>query len=196
MADEPNNPDETLADETVDPAADTVEFTPAEEAEPTAEEKLAGAEDRLLRMQAELQNVLSRTRREVADERKYGALGLARDLLPAIDTIDRALEAADKAGDEADAPGLAQGFKLVREQIVAILAQHSCEPIAADPGVEFDANFHEAILQQPSDDIPAGAITMAVQTGYKLHDRVVRAAQVIVSSGPADFMKGDRGIDW
>ncbi len=189
MPDETDNLDEALADDANDPAAETVEFAPADESdtpEPTAEEKLAEAEDRLLRMQAELQNVLNRTRREVADERKYGALGLARDLLPAIDTIDRALEAADKAGDEADAQGLAAGFKMVREQIVATLAQHGCEPTAAEPGVEFDANFHEAILQQPSDDVPAGAITMAAQTGYKLHDRVVRAAQVIVSSGPAE----------
>lgn len=191
MPEETDNLDEALADEANDPAAETVEFAPEEAAEeappePTAEEKLADAEDRLLRMQAELQNVLNRTRREVADERKYGALGLARDLLPAIDTIDRALGAAEQAGEEADAQGLAAGFKMVREQIVAILAQHGCEPIAADPGVEFDANFHEAILQQPSEEIPAGAITMAAQTGYKLHDRVVRAAQVIVSSGPAE----------
>ena len=191
MAEEPNEIDEALAD---DPAAETVGFDAtvddepvAEAAEPTAEEKLADAEDRLLRMQAELQNVLNRTRREVADERKYGALGVMRDLLPALDNIDRALEAASKAESGAE---LADGFRLVREQIVTILGQHGCEPIAADPGVEFDPTFHEAILQQPSDDVPSGAITMAAQTGFKLHDRVLRAAQVIVSSGPAGGSTG------
>lgn len=179
MSDETNEVDEALAAEAESEAsADT---PTAEQATP--EEQLAAAEDRCLRLQAELQNVLNRTRREVADERKYGALGLARDLLPAIDNIDRALEAATK--DAAEAGGLADGFRMVREQILTVLAQHGCEPIDTSAGAEFDPAFHEAILQQPSDEVPAGAITMAAQTGYKLHDRVVRAAQVIVSSGPA-----------
>lgn len=181
MADETNEEETILFDQTVEDDPST-ENSPS--AEPTPEEKLTEAEDRALRLQAELQNVLNRTRREIADERKYGALGLARDLLPAIDNIDRALEAAAKESGEAG--GLTEGFRLVREQLVAILAQHGCEPIATDQGVEFNPDFHEAILQQPSDDAPAGTILMAAQSGYKLHDRVLRAAQVIVSSGPAE----------
>lgn len=191
MADETQDIDEALAEdageESTDPAAETIEFAPAEE--PTVDEKLADAEDRLLRIQAELQNVMNRTRREVADERKYGAMALTRGLLPAIDTMDRALEVAEKAAAEdasADPQGLTAGFKMVRDQIVSVLAQNGCEVIPADPGVEFDANVHEAILQQPSEEHPTGTVVMSAQTGYKLHDRVVRAAQVIVSSGPAE----------
>ncbi|MEO1496056.1 MAG: nucleotide exchange factor GrpE [Planctomycetota bacterium] len=150
---------------------------------PTVEEELAGEKDRSLRLQAELQNVLARASREVADERKYAALPLLKDLLPAIDTIDRALEAAAKAAGEADAAtGVVEGFRLVREQLVGVLAQHSCE--AVDPtGESFDPNFHEAILQQPSDEHAAGVVTQTAQIGYRLHDRVIRPAQVIVSSG-------------
>lgn len=190
MANETNKEiDEALADETggEDVSAETVAFEAAEEApaEPTVEDQLAEAQDRVLRMQAELQNVLNRTRREVADERKYGALGIARDLLPAIDNIDRALAAAGGTGDDNDPASLSTGIKMVREQLLGVLAQHGCEPIATDPGTEFDPNFHEAILQQPSEEVAAGTILMAAQAGYKLHDRVVRAAQVIVSSGPA-----------
>ncbi len=194
MADDTQDIDEALAEqgdsEGNDPAAETIEFAPAEEAptEPTAEEKLSDAEDRLLRMQAELQNVLNRTRREVSDERKYGALPVVRGLLPAIDTMDRAIEAAEKAvaeSESTDPQGLTEGFKMVRDQILGVLNQNGCEPINADPGVDFDANFHEAILQQPSEEQSAGTVIMSAQTGYKLHDRVVRAAQVIVSSGPA-----------
>ena len=169
-------------DAPVDPA-ETIDFEAADGA-PSAEDQLAAAEDRALRLQAELQNVLNRTRREVAEERKYGPLGVARDLLPAIDNIDRALEAAEKASGDGDAD-LLTGFRMVREQLIGVLGQHGCEAIATDGGVEFDPAFHEAILQQPSEDAPAGVILMATQTGYKLHDRVVRPAQVIVSSGPA-----------
>lgn len=185
MADNPSETDEALTDG--DSAADTIDFasTQGPEAEaPSPGDRLAEAEDRVLRLQAELQNVINRARREVAEERRYGPLGIARDLLPAIDNIDRALQAASSADD--DASGLADGFRMVREQIVAVLAQHGCEPIPTDQGVEFDPSLHEAILQQPSEEVAGGGILMATQTGYKLHDRVVRAAQVIVSSGPAE----------
>lgn len=177
-----------------DPGADTVEFSPegvdaaveggAAEG-PTLEEQLQTAEDRSLRLQAELQNVLNRSRREVEEVRKYGALGIARDLLPAIDNIDRALAAAEVTDDtELEAGSLAGGFRLVREQLIGVLKTHGCEAVETTPGTVFDPAMHEAILQQPSEEIAAGAILMAAQSGYKLHDRVVRAAQVIVSSGP------------
>ncbi|TWT99381.1 heat shock protein GrpE [Botrimarina colliarenosi] len=190
MAENPNDIDDALAAEQAaanDTAAETIDFVSEPEGNETApslEDKLREAEDRNLRMQAELQNVLTRSRREVEETRRYGAMGVARDLIPAIDNIDRALEAANKTGVEETA-GLADGFRMVRDQIVMALAQNGCQPVETTPGTEFDPSLHEAILQQPSDEIPSGAIVMAVQTGYKLHDRVVRAAQVIVSSGPA-----------
>ncbi|MEN0111283.1 MAG: nucleotide exchange factor GrpE [Planctomycetota bacterium] len=187
---EPAGPtDEAFADgegpDSIDLSVGDDEHEPAPE--PTPEDRVAAAEDRALRLQAEMQNVLNRTRREVADQRKYGSLALARDLLSAIDNMDRALEAARAAasGDGDDPLGLVAGMTMVRQQIVDTLAQHGCQPIACDPGVEFDPALHEAILQQPSDEHPAGAIVAAAQPGFVLHDRVVRAAQVIVSSGPA-----------
>lgn len=178
-----------------DPGADTVDFTAggidaaaeggAAEG-PSIEDQLKTAEDRLLRLQAELQNVLNRSRREVEEVRKYGALGIARDLLPAIDNIDRALAAAEVGDDtELEAGSLASGFRLVREQLIGVLKENGCEAINTASGTTFDPSLHEAILQQPSGEVAAGGILMAAQSGYKLHDRVVRAAQVIVSSGPA-----------
>jgi len=141
--------------------------------------ELASANDRLLRMQAEMQNLRNRTSREIADERRYAALPVLRDLLPVVDNIDRAIEAAEKAGEAAN---LLAGFQLVKQQLHTILSRHECEPIAAE-NEPFDPHFHEAILQQPSADVPAGHVLKVTQPGYKLHDRVVRAAQVIVSSG-------------
>lgn len=145
----------------------------------TADE-LAAANDRLLRLHAEMQNLRNRTSREIADERKYASLPVVRDLLPVVDNIDRAIEAAEKAGE---AENLLSGFRLVKQQLHAILTQHKCEPIDAD-GQEFDPHFHQAILQQPSAEVPAGHVMLVAQSGYKIHDRVVRPAQVIVSSGP------------
>jgi molecular chaperone GrpE len=143
-------------------------------------DELSAANDRLLRLQAEMQNLRNRTSREIADERRYAALPLLGDLLPVVDNIDRAIEAAEKAGE---AENLLEGFRLVKQQLITTLARHQCEPIPAD-GQPFDPNYHQAILQQPSADVPAGHVMLVAQTGYKLHDRVVRPAQVIVSSGP------------
>ena len=142
--------------------------------------ELATANDRALRLQAEMQNLRNRTSREIADERRYAALPVLRDLLPVVDTIERAIEAAEKAGE---AENLLEGFRLVRQQLMTVLSRHHAELIAAE-GQPFDPNFHEAILQQPSAAVPAGHVMQVTQTGYKLHDRVVRPPQVIVSSGP------------
>jgi molecular chaperone GrpE len=141
---------------------------------------LAAANDRVLRLQAEMQNLRNRTSREISDERKYAAMPVLRDLLPVLDNIGRAIEAAEKAGE---AENLLAGFRLVKQQLETILSRHEAEPIVP-VGELFDPHFHQAILHQPSADVPANHVTMVTQTGYKLHDRVVRPAQVIVSSGP------------
>src|SRR3990170_375379 len=131
--------------------------------EPDLASELAAANDRVLRLQAEMQNLRNRTAREIADERRYAALPVLRELLPVVDNIDRAIEAAQKAGE---AENLLAGFRLVRQQLATILSTHGCQPIeAADQ--PFDPNFHQAILQQPSRDVPAGTVTMVTQQGYK-----------------------------
>jgi molecular chaperone GrpE len=153
----------------------------SESATPDLAAELAAANDRTLRLHAEMQNLRNRTSREIADERRYAAMPVCRELLPVVDNIDRAIEAAEKAGE---AETLLEGFRLVRQQLVTILSQNHCEPIKAE-GELFDPNFHEAILQQSSTSQPAGTVTMVTLSGYRMHDRVVRPAQVIVSSGPA-----------
>ena len=142
-------------------------------------EQLAREKDRGLRLQAEMQNLRNRTARELADERRYAPLPLIRDILPVLDNMDRAIEAAEQ---KKDTESLLEGFRLVRQQLVSVLEQHHCEPVEA-AGQPFDPAFHEAILQQPSGEHPAGSVMLVTQSGYRLHDRVVRPAQVIVSSG-------------
>lgn len=163
------------------PAID--EATVAMTDSPDLESQLATEQDRVLRLQAELQNVLSRKSRELADEKRYASLKLMRDMLPVLDNIDRAIESAENASEADDQSSLLQGVRLVRQQMMTVFTQHACEQIPAE-GEVFDPEVHEAILQQPSADFEAGAVTMVTQQGYKLHDRVIRPAQVIVSAGP------------
>jgi molecular chaperone GrpE len=143
--------------------------------------ELAAEKDRSLRLQAEMENLRTRTSREISESARYAALPLMRDLLPVVDNIERAIEAAGKQGD---ADPLLEGFKLVHQQLLNVLAQHNCVKIEAQ-GEPFDPQFHAAILQQPSEEVPASHILLVAQAGYKLHDRVVRPAQVIISTGPA-----------
>ncbi|HEY4235313.1 MAG TPA: nucleotide exchange factor GrpE [Lacipirellulaceae bacterium] len=161
-------------------ADDALGAAMADVGEPDLASELAAANDRALRLNAEMQNLRNRTSREIADERKYAVLPMLRDLLPVVDNVDRAIEAAEKAGE---ADKLLEGFRLVRQQLATVLSSHGCELIEA-AGKPFDPHVHQAILHQPSADVAAGSITMVTQAGYKLHDRVVRPAQVIVSSGP------------
>lgn len=175
--------DATVGDDTAETIAGQVDAA-AQEAVDQVEkvvDEVAELKDRALRLTAELENVRSRAARELIEERKYASLGLARDLLPVVDNVDRAIEAAEK---ENEASSLLEGFKLVRQQLIAVLSQHQCKAIEAE-GQPFDPQFHEAILQQPSDEVAANHVTMVTQVGYKMHDRVVRPSQVIVSSGPA-----------
>ena len=182
MAENPAE-DESLDVEATDKAASIAqqveEACAEEESPPSLETELATEKDRVLRLQAEMQNLRNRTAREIHDERRYGALALLRDLLPVVDNIDRAIEAAEKQEDNAS---LLEGFKLVRQQLMGVLEQHQCKPIEA-LGEPFDPQVHEAILKQPSAEHAADHVMMVTQQGYQLHDRVVRPSQVIVSSG-------------
>ncbi len=135
--------------------------------------------DRNLRLQAEMENVRQRAAREIQDERRYAALPLVSDLLDVVDNVDRAIGAAET---DAESENLLEGFRLVAEQLQTALRKHHCEPIEA-VGQPFDPNFHEAIQQMPSDDYAAGVVAHVAQVGYRLHDRVVRPSQVIVSTG-------------
>jgi molecular chaperone GrpE len=140
--------------------------------------ELEEAKDRALRGWAELENYRKRAARQIEDERRYAALPLARDLLPVLDNVKRAVDAAEKNHDTAS---LLEGIKMVVQQLQGVLVRHHCTPIAAlhQP---FDPNYHDAILHQPSAEYPPNTVIQEVQQGFRLHDRVVRPTQVIVSS--------------
>lgn len=157
----------------------------AAEAEPTADRTATGdlvgqlrdAEDRLLRTQAELENFRKRSRREYEDAQRYREIDLLRDLLPVLDNVRRAIEASEKS---ADVETLRAGFRMTAQQLEKLLDSHGCKTIETE-GRAFDPAIHDAILQQVVPGVAAGTVVGVASHGYRLHDRVVRPAQVIVS---------------
>ena len=164
----------TPHDERPEQPADT---TPAEPMAPTLEQQLQDAEERALRIHAELENFRKRARREYDDAQRYREIDLLRDLLPVLDTVLRAVEAADKTGD---VESLKAGFRMTAQQIEKVLDGHGCKTIDT-VGHAFDPAVHDAILQQTVPDAVPGTVVGTASRGYRLHDRVVRPAQVIVA---------------
>ncbi|MBR6435137.1 MAG: nucleotide exchange factor GrpE [Thermoguttaceae bacterium] len=146
--------------------------------------ELAEAKDKTLRTFAELENFRKRSARTLQDELKYANMSLIRDMLPVMDNLLRAIEAAEKqdqAGELTEqGKALLDGVKMVVEQFNTVLGKHNCTPIEA-VNQPFDPNFHQAITQMPSADVAPNTVLMETQKGYVLHDRVVRPSQVIVS---------------
>ena len=143
------------------------------------EQEKAELEDRLVRTQAELVNYRRRSQNELEQFRKYEGFRLVRDLLPTIDNLQRAISAPSN-----DVESLRTGVDMVARQLLETLARYQVEPIPCQ-GVAFDPNLHEAVHQMPSEEQPAMHVLEALETGYKMQDRIVRPAKVIVSTGPA-----------
>ena len=141
-------------------------------------DELKLAQDRALRSQAELENFRKRIARQMEDERRYANIPLLRDLLPVLDNLQRAIDAAEKTHNTAS---LLQGVTLVAGQFKDALGRHHCTKIPA-LGEPFDPHLHEAIMQQPTADQPPGTVVMVTQAGFRLHNRVVRPSQVIVAA--------------
>jgi molecular chaperone GrpE len=164
----------SAADLASDLAADTAQATMEVQA------RLAEAEDRLLRAQADFENFRRRVRREQEDERRYAALPLLRDLLPVLDNLQLALEAT---GTDPAAAGLKSGIEMVASQFLSTLQQHGCVPL--NPLRElFDPHSHDAVGREPTNDVPSGTVVRVERIGYRLHDRVVRPAAVVVAVEP------------
>jgi molecular chaperone GrpE len=130
--------------------------------------------------QADFENYQKRFQRTLAEERRYAQKPLAADLLPALDNLDRALAAARQ--NKEDGP-LVQGVSMVQSQLLDVLRRHGVTRIDAQDQ-PFDANRHEAVMQQPSAEHPPGTVLQTLEQGFMLHDRVLRPARVVVSKTP------------
>lgn len=149
-----------------------------EDAEPEAQgyDRETELEDDLRRVQAEYVNYRRRVERDRGLEKERIKGQMITELMPVLDDV----AAARQAGDLQDGP-----FADIAGRLEQILAQEGLETLGV-VGEKFNPNEHEAIMQQPSDEVEADHVAILVRSGYRHGDRLLRAAQVIVSSGPAD----------
>ncbi len=181
----PQRPTEPQATEDAGSAGEAAEsadawFEGGEEEIDQLKQQLADAEKRVLLAQADLENYRKRMRREREDELKYADASLLADLLPVVDNLQRAIQSAQQSDQSS---GILEGVKLVEKQLIESMKRRGCVPIEA-VGQPFDPNLHEAIMQQPTADAPPGTVVHETQVGYRLHERVIRPSQVIVSKPP------------
>src|SRR5262245_41700932 len=130
---------------------------------------------------ADYENAHQRNRRERESEKKYAAGPLAKDLLLALDNLERALTAAREATDTSP---LAQGVNLVHGQLLDALKRHGITRMEA-MGQPFDPHLHQGVMQQPSEDQPPGTVLQVFEHGFMIHDRVLRPASVVIATAPS-----------
>lgn len=191
-----------MADEDkLEPNPDTnPDLAPANENGPAAAERpsleplVVELRDKYLRAVAETENIRKRAERDVADARAYGIAAFARDVLAVADNLARATESLDpeaQAAADGTFKALLDGVELTRRELQKTLEKHGIrrlEPL----GEKFDPNFHQAMFEIPTPEVPAGTVAQVMQPGYAIGERVLRPALVAVAKGGAKAPPKDR----
>jgi molecular chaperone GrpE len=149
-------------------------------------EAVPQVDESYLRLQADFNNYRKRVLREKEDLYQRANEDIMEELLPVMDHLELALAAA---GDKKDDP-FVEGFRLVGEQLKGALAKFGLSEVDTD-GCEFDPNLHEAIMHMPTDAVEDNHIVSVARKGYRLGERLLRAAQVVVSSGSPESVAAD-----
>ncbi len=159
-------------------------ITEAEEQE-QLEQELASVRDQLLRVAAEFENYKKRMEREQAKAARYAGEYILRDLLPTVDNLERALEQGsdDNVDLAGKLQGLLEGVELTRKGLLAALERFGVQPVES-VGLPFNANEQDALTMEASNEVPANHVLREFAKGYRFKDRMLRHAQVVVSSGP------------
>jgi molecular chaperone GrpE len=151
-----------------------------------SEAELADTKDKLLRALAETENQRRRAQRDSEDARKYAATNFAKDMLDVADNLRRAIGSLDPASLQDDrAKALVEGVAATERALLAALERHGIKRIDPEIGEKFDPHSHEAMFEVPNTGKPGGSIVQVVQPGYRMHDRLLRAAMVGVAKGGA-----------
>jgi len=147
--------------------------------------ELAETRDQLMRIAAEFDNFRKRMEREKSKLLKYAGENILRDLLTTLDNLDRAVEQGNAAAedDSKKLQSMLQGVELTRKGLVATLERYGVEPLQA-VDLAFNPDEHDALTMEASAEVPANHVLREFARGYRFKDRVLRHAQVVVSSGP------------
>jgi molecular chaperone GrpE len=166
--------------------------TSAEQVDPR-DEKIANLEaqlveaqtrerDGVMRVKAEMENLRRRTEQDVEKAHKFALEKFVNDLLPVIDSLDRALEVADKANP--DMAPMVEGIELTLKSMLDVVRKYGVE-VVGDINVPMDPNVHQAIAMVESEEVAPGNVLMVMQKGYTLNGRTIRAAMVSVAKAKA-----------
>ncbi len=187
---------ENTSEEGFNEVTEVEEETPAEDAEEKesaeamtpeaaldkAKEEASKFKDLALRAEAEMLNMQRRTARDIENAHKFGLERFLQNLLPVVDSLEKAIEAAEQASDEASG-AIAEGVSLCHKLLIDVLGKENVEVV--DPvGEPFDPNEHQAISIVENPDMEPNSVFAVVQKGYKLNGRLVRAAMVMVTKAP------------
>ena len=141
------------------------------------DDEIGQLKDRVLRLGAEMENTRKRIERERSESIQYANESIIRDILPIVDNLERALEHARK--DDAN-QGLAEGVSNTLKAFLDTLGRYGCSAFEA-VGKAFDPNYHEAVMQEVSNDYPENTVLHELQKGYTLHNRLLRPSMVVVA---------------
>lgn len=173
-----------MQDETQNTRTDDAEFDYIDAAELDAlRAERDELRDKFMRALADAENARKRADRDRREAEQYGGTRLARDLLPVHDALRRALDAV---GDEqrAQAGALIEGVELTLRELHAVFSRHGVSVISPNPGDSFDPQVHQAMFEAPVPGTVSGTVLQCMADGFLLHDRLLRPAQVGVSSNP------------
>ncbi|EPW4259340.1 nucleotide exchange factor GrpE [Enterobacter cloacae] len=172
--------------EAVEPDASAEQVDPRDEKIANLEAQLVEAQNRerdsVLRIKAEMENLRRRTEQDVEKAHKFALEKFVNELLPVIDSLDRALEVADKANP--DNAAMIEGIELTLKSMLDVVRKFGVEVIA-DTDVPLDPNVHQAIAMVESEDVEAGKVLGVMLKGYTLNGRTIRAAMVTVAKAKA-----------
>jgi len=177
--------DEAAAQDEASPAAGPDEPASLEEQLELARAQSAEHFDRFLRAKADIDNILKRHQRELSDRARYDGEALARDVVQVVDDLERALGHSGDSGS-----GLAEGVELVLKGLLTALKRHGVERIEAE-GEPFDPAAHEAVTMAETADVEPNHVVAVLRPGYRMHDRLLRAAMVSVAKAPTGDSSGN-----
>lgn len=169
----------TAVDDSEVDSESTSEDAPEDDQVAQLEAEVEKYKDVALRAEAEMQNLRRRAERDVQNAHKFGTERLLQNLLPVLDSLEKAIEASEAAGQSEDDPQL-EGIKLCSKLFIDVLTKEGIE--ALDPlGEPFDPNLHEALSMIENPDLEPNSVMTVIQKGYRLNERLVRPAKVMVS---------------
>jgi len=139
--------------------------------------------DRMLRVSAEFENYKKRTSRELEEFRKFANQSLIKELLSVVDNLELAMNSTN--GHQTIDQGLLQGLEMTHKEILKVFEKFNVKPIEAK-GQVFDPTFHEAVMQEETDEVDPNTVVNELQKGYLIHNRLLRPSMVVVARSRAN----------